>query len=80
MKNDQEAHGWMFTAEVNHPFSGKFSRTEALTHPSVLWDLKLAVHALDVYVLLVRRRRNRPAANNVFQSVSIILEDTEADK
>ena len=25
-----------FTAEVNHPFSRQFSRTEALTHQSVL--------------------------------------------
>ena len=49
MKNDNKAHGWQFTAEVNHPNFGQFSRTEALTHQSVLWDLKLAVHALHVY-------------------------------
>ena len=48
MKNDQKAHGWQFTAEVNHPFS---RRTEALTHQSVLWNLNLAVHALNVYGL-----------------------------
>ena len=29
---DQQAHGWQLTAEVNYPFSGQFSRTEALTH------------------------------------------------
>ena len=49
MKNDKKAHGWKFTVEVNHPFSHQFSRTEALTHQSVLWDLKLAVHAIDGY-------------------------------
>ena len=49
MENDQKAHGWQFTAEVNHPFSRQFSQTEALTHQSVLWDFKLAVHAIHVY-------------------------------
>ena len=46
MKNDQKSHGWQFTAELNHPFSRKFSRTEALTHQSVLWD---ALHVYDDY-------------------------------
>ena len=51
MKNDEKVQ---FTAEVNHPFSRQFSRTlpQALTHLSV-WDLKLAVHALYVYVVML---------------------------
>ena len=48
-KNDQKAHGWQFTAEVNYPFSRQFSQTEARTHQSVSWDLKSVVHSLDVY-------------------------------
>ena len=48
-KNDQKAHGWQFTAEVNYPFSCQFSQTEAHTHQSVSWDLKSVVHSLDVY-------------------------------
>ena len=30
-KNDQKAHGWQFTAEVNYPLSRQFSQTEAHT-------------------------------------------------
>ena len=60
-KNDQKAHGWKFTAEVNQPFSRQLSRLEALTHQSVLWDLKLAVHALDVY------DGHRPIFSQVFK-------------
>ena len=42
--NDKKAHGWLFTAEVNYPFSRRFTQTEALTHESVSWDFKLVVH------------------------------------
>ena len=45
LKNDQKAHGWQFTAEVNYPFSRQFSQT----HQSVSWDLKLVVHSFNVY-------------------------------
>ena len=48
-KNDQKAHGWQFTAEVNYPFSRRISQTEAHTQQSVSWDLKSVVHSLDVY-------------------------------
>ena len=44
MENDQKAHGWLFTAEVNHPLSRQLSRTEALTHELVSWDFRLAVY------------------------------------
>ena len=49
LKNDQKAHGWQFTAEVKYPLSPQFSQTEAHTHQSVSWDLKLVVHSFDVY-------------------------------
>ena len=42
--NDQNAHGWLYTVEVNYPFSRQFSQTEAPTHESMSWDFKLVVH------------------------------------